>query len=346
MQFFIALLVIILVIFISRSNKYKKGKSEIDKISKNDTKEGFNFVAIDFETANSNLNSACSIGIVEVKDSRIVNTYYTLIKPPILSFDKINMELTGLSEDAVKDAPTFKEVWQKIKKYFNGDYLLTAYNASFDMRVLKSCLDEYNIEFPDFKFFCAMNLATHVCDTPKKSLQCRCDYFGIDLNNAHNALCDTKACAEVVLNVLKLKNSLESFNSILSIKEFSNTKADAQSTFGNKPYAAKVNIKDVTPSIPVENTNNPFYNKNVVFTGTLGSISRKDAMQKVVDAGGILKSGVSKKIDYLIYGEQNKKIVGDDCLSSKQKRAMELIEQGFDIKIIDESQFLELINEG
>lgn len=40
-----------------------------------------NFAAIDFETANQQRTSVCSVGIVIVRDGEIVDSYYSLIKP-------------------------------------------------------------------------------------------------------------------------------------------------------------------------------------------------------------------------------------------------------------------------
>ena len=40
-----------------------------------------NFAAIDFETANLQRTSVCSVGIVIVRDGEIVDSYYSLIKP-------------------------------------------------------------------------------------------------------------------------------------------------------------------------------------------------------------------------------------------------------------------------
>lgn len=41
-----------------------------------------NFVAIDFETANRDKASACSVGFVRVTNGRIADTASWLIKPP------------------------------------------------------------------------------------------------------------------------------------------------------------------------------------------------------------------------------------------------------------------------
>ena len=40
-----------------------------------------NFAAIDFETANQQRTSICSVGIVIVRNGEIVDSYYSLIKP-------------------------------------------------------------------------------------------------------------------------------------------------------------------------------------------------------------------------------------------------------------------------
>lgn len=39
------------------------------------------FAAIDFETANQQRTSVCSVGIVIVRDGEIAGSYYSLIKP-------------------------------------------------------------------------------------------------------------------------------------------------------------------------------------------------------------------------------------------------------------------------
>ena len=39
------------------------------------------FAAIDFETANGERSSVCSVGVVVVRNSLIANTFYSLIKP-------------------------------------------------------------------------------------------------------------------------------------------------------------------------------------------------------------------------------------------------------------------------
>ena len=59
-------------------------------------------------------------------------------------------------------------------------------------------------------------------------------------------------------------------------------------------------------------------------------------MQLAADIGANVKSGVNKKINYLV--------VGDDGMKGKEEKASELIQGGCEIKIISESGFINLAN--
>ena len=93
------------------------------------------FVAIDFETANSVRSSVCSIGIVKVKNGKIQEELYTLINP-LSEFHYYNMKIHGITEYMVHDAPTFEEFWPKFKVFIENQTII-AHNASFDIGVLR-----------------------------------------------------------------------------------------------------------------------------------------------------------------------------------------------------------------
>lgn len=65
------------------------------------------FTAIDFETANSYRGSPCSVGLVKVRDGRIVDESSTLIHPPgrFDHFDDFNTWLHGINAEMVAGAP-------------------------------------------------------------------------------------------------------------------------------------------------------------------------------------------------------------------------------------------------
>ncbi len=309
----------------------------------------FDFVTIDFEIANTNYNSACSLGLVAVKDNKIVETRYFLIHPPILDFDEENIRVHGITPDEVKDSPKFPEVWEQIKQYFDGN-IIVAHNAIFDMSVLKCCLNEYNLEIPNFKYVNSIPITTCACRGKGigQSLEDRAEYFGIEIEEHHNALSDAITCAQLVLKCVEIKKrkSFQSFCKVYSsIPVYRFVDLKPQTTFKKsiKRNFEKITISEITAAKDSFDESHVFYGKSIVFTGELKKLERKEAMQKVVDLGGIVKSGVSKKTDYLVVGIQDKTLVGDDGLSSKEEKAYQLIEQGFDIKIIYEDDFLKLL---
>ena len=68
------------------------------------------FVALDFETANIDPASACSVGIVTIKNNIVVDEYYSLIKPKKMIFDSSNIQVNGITPAMVEDAAEFSEV--------------------------------------------------------------------------------------------------------------------------------------------------------------------------------------------------------------------------------------------
>jgi len=311
----------------------------------------YDFVAIDFETANTNLNSACSIGIVAVNNNQIMKKIYFLIKPPIVKFDEKNIEIHGITEKDVENQDDFKGIWNKIKPYIANN-LIVAHNATFDMSVLKCCMQAYNIPVPDIKYVCSIPVSTYAFHVKVgNSLGERTKLLGIELENAHNALDDAVACAELVIKTLQINNktSLQKFLtsardvSVKSLRELNQMTTFGQGNNKNSKIKHNIRIADLEATVDVIDDKNPIFDKIFTFTGEMGSISREDGMQMVINLGGVIKSGVSKKVNYVVVGKQDLSLVGQDGISSKQKKAQEYMNQGLEIKIIDEQGFIELL---
>ena len=62
-------------------------------------------------------------------------------------------------------------------------------------------------------------------------------------------------------------------------------------------------------------------------------------LQKVKDVGGIPMDTVTKDTNVLVVGQQDYRVVGEDGMSSKQKKALKLLEKGNDIEILSETEF-------
>ena len=161
----------------------------------------YNFVAIDFETANYYRNSACSVGIVKVENNHIAKQECRLIKPPSDWF--MFTDVHGLSWKDVENEPDFKEVWLDINHLLEGADFIAAHNAPFDRSVLNKCCKYYDISPPENRFICTMKLARkHLC-LHSTALANVCDYFNIELDH-HEALSDARACAKILIEMIKL----------------------------------------------------------------------------------------------------------------------------------------------
>lgn len=95
------------------------------------------FVAIDFETANQYRSSVCSVGVVVVKDNKIIDKFYSLIHPAPNYYSYWNTQVHGLTIDSTQSAPNFPDVWANVSPLI-GDLPLVAHNSSFDESCLKA----------------------------------------------------------------------------------------------------------------------------------------------------------------------------------------------------------------
>lgn len=80
-----------------------------------------------------------------------------------------------------------------------------------------------------------------------------------------------------------------------------------------------------------------------VFTGKLSTMTRAEAKKKVTTAGGANSSGVTKKLNYLVIGDEGSPLYGEGRKGSKQLKGEELIEQGAQMRIISETAFLQML---
>ena len=73
-----------------------------------------NFVALDFETANRNPSSVCSIGLVFVVDGQLADSYYRLIKPIPDYYSAFNTGIHGITAADTRRASRFPDIWQEV----------------------------------------------------------------------------------------------------------------------------------------------------------------------------------------------------------------------------------------
>ena len=160
-----------------------------------------NFAAIDFETANNERSSVCSVGIVIVRDGKIVDKFYSLIKPEPEYYNYWCSQVHGLSLDDTMEAPVFPDVWAQIEPMIEG-LPVVAHNKAFDESCLKAVFRVYQMDYPDYEFHCTCIASRKVWPEGPHNLDIIAARCGYDLENHNHALADAEACAAIALQIL------------------------------------------------------------------------------------------------------------------------------------------------
>ena len=160
------------------------------------------FAAIDFEAANGEVTSACSMGVVVVRDNVIVDRFYSLIKPVPNRYDVFTTKVHGIRKKDTEDAEFFPAVWSQVADKVRG-MALVAHGKSFDERVLRALHELYHIKYPNYPFYCThLGSQLLVPDVENHKLQTVALHFGYDIKkNHHNALADAEACAVIAMHI-------------------------------------------------------------------------------------------------------------------------------------------------
>ena len=160
------------------------------------------FAAIDFETANCEPTSVCSVGVVVVRDGVFTDSFYSLIQPEPNYYNYWCSEVHGLCQNDTDDAPVFPYVWEKIEPLIEG-LPLVAHNSPFDEGCLKAVFRVYQMTYPDYEFYdtlCASR--KKLPDLENHQLQTVAAACGYNLENHHHALADAEACAWIAREIL------------------------------------------------------------------------------------------------------------------------------------------------
>ncbi|WP_350344994.1 PolC-type DNA polymerase III [Proteinivorax tanatarense] len=170
--------------------------------------ENCSFVVLDFETTglNNKTDEIIEIGAVKVNNGEITDSFSSFVKPNKNIPPKIT-EITGITEENVKEAPSINDVLPKFIDFCKGA-ILVAHNAKFDLGFLDSACKKQEI---DFKYLAldTLNLSRllvlGVSDFKLKTLA---NHYDINLENHHRAEDDSKATAFLLLRLFKESKDL------------------------------------------------------------------------------------------------------------------------------------------
>lgn len=309
------------------------------------------YAVLDVETANPyEKGSICAIGIVLLDDLRIIDSFYSLINPES-PFSPQNVAVHGIAEEDVLTAPNFRQAWPDIAAFMGGRTVVS-YNATFDIYALEKALYDAGYSSVDYPYVCAMDIARKVTGMRRYGLNAVAEALGLSFQH-HNALEDAAAAAEVLIRLCRIQGA----SSLYQLMQMADVPVQHMSLNGYEPhqdnavqnagkrarstYAYRRREPDTTLSYTHTEC---FAGRTVVFTGNLASTSRSEARRIVTELGGICKTSVSKRTDYVIMGSyEPETLLPGSSMGKKAQQALELQQQGFPIRVLDEAAFLSLL---
>lgn len=302
-----------------------KGKSTIDLLS--------DYIIFDIETTglDSSYDEVIEIGAIKVKNNKIVSKFNSLVKPKN-EIDEYITELTGITNEMVKDAPTIEEILPDFMNYIGNDILI-GHNVNFDINFIYDNLYRNKFDVLTNDFIDTMRISRKLLpELPHHRLIDLAKYFKIDSTNNHRSLKDCEITMNVYENLKEI--ALQKYG---NVDEFKNT--------FKKHKKEGLRAKDIISTNTEFDVDNLFYDKYVAITGTLEKMLRKEAMQIIVDLGGHCEDNVTKKTNYLILGNNDYNPILRGKKSSKLIKAETLKLEGKDIEIISENVFYDIIDD-
>jgi len=283
-----------------------------------------NFIAIDVETANADMASICQIGIAIFSKDKMIDEWVTLVNPEDY-FDPINIDIHGINELDVKDAPSFPEISNKLLSFFQDTTVVC--HTHFDRVSIARAFLKYDLKIIEISWLDSAKVARRAWPQFSKKgygLKNVAKHIGYEFNH-HDALEDAKASGHILLEAIKASN--------LNVSDW-------------KVKASKpINIESSSSKSDTNRNGNPqglLYGEVIVFTGAL-IISRQEAANIAINIGCQVASNVTKKTTLLVVGDQDLSKLSGKQKSSKHIKAEKLISKGQNIRILQESDFQELV---
>ncbi len=175
------------------------------------------FACLDFETTgfSSRSNRVVEVAIVIVENGVIGESWTTLVNPGN-DHELGASHIHGIKREWLADAPSFAQIAGDLYERLNKS-VIVAHNADFDIRFLHAEMERSGylpngLLFPNWDSRKAASFAP--IQPPTRKLGDVALAFGIDISNAHQALDDTYAVAEIIASITPLVETRIQFENV------------------------------------------------------------------------------------------------------------------------------------
>lgn len=293
-----------------------------------------NFVTVDVETANPDLASICQIGIVDFEAGSAKQVWQSTVNPEDY-FDDNNVVIHGITEEAVKRAPTFPEIHAAVTERLDGKIIVS--HTSFDRVAIAKVTEKYGLRQVQGKWLDSAKVVRRAW--PELShrgygLKNVAQKLGIAFRH-HEAQEDARAAGEILVRAIQ--------ETRLTVDEWLDRVRRPIEVARSSSGSSRIQPSPTCSRIGMEgNPEGSLHGEVVAFTGAL-SIPRRRAAELAAAGGCKVTASVNKATTLLVVGDQDiRKLAGHEK-SSKQRKAEELIGKGQAIRILGEGDFERLV---
>ena len=255
------------------------------------------------------------------------------------------MGVHGITAQMVADAPRWCDVLPAIVEFI-GDDVVVAHNAGFDIGVIRYACAVDNIEWPALRFLCTLVTARRAFTLPSYRLPFVTDHCGLALVDHHDPLADARAVVGIINHLAAREgvSDLEALAPLLRVRIGTMAagvyKGSVCTATGNAGLVAAHANPDADPD-------GSLYDRVVVFTGALMSMTRQLAWDEVVRAGGVPEKNTTKRTNVLVLGDFNPANLRPGATySGKARKAFDLQDNGQGIELMTEDDFIRVLDGG
>ena len=285
--------------------------------------DGCNFVALDLETANPDQASICSVGLAIFRNGTFVDKLSLLVNPEDY-FDNFHVAIHGIAAEDVKGASKWSDIVPILENYLADSTVV--HHTHFDRVALRRAAEKYGLLTPTWRLLDSALAARRTwedCAYAGYGLPDLAQKLGITFRH-HDAADDARVAGHILIEAIK--------KSGIPLEKWHERVDQPMGWIEREKRIERRASEDVS-----------FTGETVVFTGKLERLFRNDGADLAAAAGFNVDSLVTKRTTVLVVGEQHLRRLKGDGKSSKHLKAEKLSLEGQQIRIIGETDFLELV---
>lgn len=283
------------------------------------------YTVVDIETTGFDpmFDEIIEVAGIKYRGRNEVGRFQSLVKPDDGIPDYITA-LTGITNEMVADAPGIEDVLPRFLEFI-GEDIVVGHNVHFDVNFIYDYAEDFELKPFSNDLVDTLRLSRRLYpELQSHKLSALAAHFGVEPDGEHRALADC-------VTTQKCLSAMDAYA--------------AQN--GGIPESAEDLYRKLSKTIVAETSDfdpdSLIYGRTFAFTGKLERMTRKEAMQAVVNAGGHCTDGVVAETNYLVLGNNDYCKAIKDGKSAKQKKAEKMKLNGADIESISESVFCDML---